>query len=125
MKLRDVPPINKTALSHITDEDFNDLNDFVIAQCYQFEANMKNFHYISVKNAEYMWDIDNREDGDHGFVWNFTYSNQLPNYEQNQLEGILNKIGRVKHMSRYDFQIVIYTGCTLKVAYFVQQKRVT
>ena len=94
---RDVPPINKTALSHITDDDFKDLNDFVTSQCYQFEANMKNFHYISVANAEYMWDIDNREDGDHGFVWNFTYSNQLENYDQDQLEEILNIIGWAIH----------------------------
>ena len=101
---RDVPPINKTALSHITDDDFNDLNDFVTTQCYQFEANMKNFHYISVKNAEFMWDIDNREDGDHGFVWNFTYSNQLPNYNQDQLEDILNTIGRVKYVYRNEFE---------------------
>ena len=101
---RDVPPINKTALSHITDEDFNDLNDFVTTQCYQFEANMKNFHYISVKNAEFMWDIDNREDGDHGFVRNFTYLNQLPNYNQDQLEDILNTIGRVKYVYRNEFE---------------------
>ena len=64
---------------------------------------MKNFHYISVKNAEYMWDIDNREDGDHGFVWNFTYTDQLPNYDQKKLENILNTIGRVSYKSRYHF----------------------